>query len=157
MRRKTLFGFVALLIVFTLLISACAPRQDQSNAGAENVSAEVKAYREAVSDLEPVTIAEAKEKQEAEDEFYLYIGGETCEYCVAFVKDFMPVIDKHDLSVVYLDYYANADDKELDDFIEEHGLQTIPSVLRATAAGFEPISVQSPYSQSRIEAWLGLR
>lgn len=159
MRRHTSYGLLALLIIFTLLISACAPQQGEasnSKAGDKNVSAEIKAYRDDIANLEPVTLAEAKDKQAAGDEFYLYIGGETCEYCRAFVKDFNPIIDKHDLSVVYLDYYAYADDKDLNDFIDEHDMETIPAVLRANEDGFEHIKVQSPYSQNRIEAWLGL-
>lgn len=159
MHRKSLFTFLTLLIALALLVSACAPKQDQTASTTtidENVPAEIKDYRESVAQLESVTLAEAKSKQESGDEFYLYIGGETCEYCVAFVKEFTPVIEKHDLSVVYLDYYANANDKDLDSFIDEHGLETIPSVLHATKDGFELIKVQSPYSQRRIEAWLGL-
>lgn len=159
MRRKTSLGLIALLMVFTLFISACAPQKAQSKnstTGDADVTADVKTYREAVETFEAVTLAEAKTKQANGDEFYLYIGGETCPYCVAFVKDFKPVVDKHDLKVAYLDYYAQSEDEELNRFIDEHQMETIPAILRASEAGFEHIKVQSPYSQRRIEAWLGL-
>jgi len=156
MNRTKRFGLVALLMVIAVFISACTPQQKIKKPADENISEDGKAYREATENFTPVTIKEAQAKQEDGDEFYLYIGDETCEYCVDFVMEFSPVIEKHDLEVIYLDYYANADDKELDSFIDEHGLETIPAVLRATEDGFEHIKIQSPYSQRRIEAWFGL-
>lgn len=99
---------------------------------AENESSlqdELDAYGEATSHFTPVTVGEVGVKIDQGDDFYLYVGRLTCEWCRKLVPTLQQVSDDEGITIHYLDSTDTKRDPELAAFRETYGIETVPKII----------------------------
>ncbi|RRD94630.1 hypothetical protein EII15_22330, partial [Bacillus licheniformis] len=89
---------------------------------------------EIVSTFQATTFAEANEKMNAGDEFFLYIGREDCPACKKFVPLLKKIREEKGFDVLYVD--ANVEDPDFPEMIAKYRLEYIPILMKSSGKSF---------------------
>lgn len=91
-------------------------------------------YEEIVATFQATTFAEANEKMNAGDEFFLYIGREDCPACKKFVPLLKKIREEKGFDVLYVD--ANVEDPDFPEMIAKYRLEYIPILMKSSGKSF---------------------
>lgn len=84
-------------------------------------------YAQAVKAYQKISMDQLEEKVEAQEDFLLYIGRETCPYCQTFVPKLTEAVEETHVTVYYVDSEKDPDGR-IQAFRQENGLKTVPSL-----------------------------
>lgn len=172
MRKKMTLILTALLLVVSL--SACGSKDNQSAEADQSdskVAADEKAeytkeadqsdskvatdekmeyteedYQKAVANFKEVKIDEVLAKIEKKEDFVLYVGRQTCPYCVKLA----PGLDaaKADLGVdiYYLD--SEKTNETMDKFFDDYKLEYVPSLLNFSKGEGKEVKLDHDYAKN---------
>lgn len=110
---KKVFTFISLLCL-TIFLSACSNKSEISN---ENK----------LTSYQSITLEETIQKIQEKEDFYLYVGRPTCQYCVKFSPNLETAIQNTQVPV----YYLNTDEEKTEEataFVQKEGIQTVPNL-----------------------------
>lgn len=117
MMKKMWLVLLASLTLFTL--AACGAKT-QMQANTEQ------SYQESVADLTEISLDQLNEKIANSEDFLVYLGRPTCEYCQAFVPKLAQAYTDKAVTIYYVDSDKAAGQK-WDDFIDHFGIKTVPN------------------------------
>lgn len=123
---------VFIFLSFFLLVSCSTNKEIIQNKTSDNYSEytnntkdDVEEYQEAVSHFQTITIDSLEEKRQSQQEFYLFIGTETCPYCRIFAPKLAQSAETSNKTIFYLDSSAN---KNIQDYLISKNISTIPKI-----------------------------
>lgn len=89
-------------------------------------------YLQIVSSFTPMTVDEASEKLNNQDDFFIYLGRKTCPDCRVFILQFHEAITETNTdptTIFYMDSENYKTDHVLQLFRQIHGIDTVPHLL----------------------------
>ncbi|MBF0780804.1 MULTISPECIES: thioredoxin family protein [unclassified Granulicatella] len=86
-------------------------------------------YQQHVKSFIKIDAGESEEKFLGSKDIVLYIGRETCPYCVQFVPILNEVSAKYHVPIYYLDTSNYEKDKSLQDFLKKHNVSGVPTLM----------------------------
>lgn len=107
----------------------------------ERLQRELAAYDKAVAGFIGIDAAEAAAKEDAGEDFYLYIGRPTCRWCRKLLPSMAAVFAERGVDLFYLDSTDTAQDEQLAAFRDRHGVKTVPTVFHFVGDG-EPLRLE---------------
>lgn len=85
-------------------------------------------YAQAAKAYQKISMDQLEEKVEAQEDFLLYIGRESCSYCRVFVPKLTKAIKETHKTVYYVD--SNEEEEgQIQDFSQKNGIKTVPSLV----------------------------
>lgn len=75
--------------------------------------------------MEPIHLAQLREKLANKETFYVYVGRPTCPYCRKFEPNLNKAMEETQIEVYYLDTDAE-EASEVTTFVDSQGIETIP-------------------------------
>ena len=120
---------IFLCLVLPLFLLACS-RQPVAHPPKSSINSQEKmTYQDYTKPLIKIGVDEVNQKIQAQEDFYLYIGRETCPYCQRFVPKLYQVVKNYQFNIYYLDS-ENRKDSKLLALRTELGIQTIPHLAK---------------------------
>ncbi len=110
---KKIISLIALFCL-TAFLSACGQQSDSSDS-------------EKLTSYQSITLKEVVQKIQDEEDFFLYVGRPTCQYCAKFGPNLEEVITDTQVTV----YYLNTDEEnkeEVTAFATNEGIKTVPNL-----------------------------
>lgn len=104
-----------------LVLVACA-----SQSTSQKASGQTDTYQISVAQLQEITLDQLNEKIAASEDFLVYLGRPTCDYCQVFVPKLAEACQNKSVTIYYVDS-DKADGKAWDDFIAYFGIKTVPN------------------------------
>lgn len=104
----------------------------------ERLQRELAAYDKAAAGFIGIDAAKAAAKEDAGEDFYLYIGRPTCRWCRKLLPSMAAVFAGQGVDLFYLDSTDTAQDEQLAAFRDRHGVKTVPTVFHFVGGG-EPL------------------
>lgn len=88
-------------------------------------------YDEHIADFEEITVDDIHIKQKNEKKFFLYVGRESCEYCLYFVHGLSEAVQKEKIKIYYLDSITEYEksDEVLKTFRDEFDIKRVPALI----------------------------
>ena len=86
-------------------------------------------YANAVGSFYELTVDEVGSKISAGEEFLLFVGRPTCEWCRKLAPSLQEVSENRGLTIFYLDSTATETDPELSNFRDLYDIPTVPAVV----------------------------
>lgn len=136
---------VMLLLALSSLISCGSGEQkqaigpDDENAGMETgeqesysdrlLELELIGYTNAVRRFTELDTARVNEKIESEDEFFLFVGRPTCEWCRKIAPDLQEAARDLEIEIFYLDSTESETNQDLSDFRARYEVASVPAIL----------------------------
>ena len=149
-----------ILLVFLLIIGLLASCNKEDKTIDKKTNEEVKAssqsekdhvseeaYLENIKSFEKVSMKDINSKKDSEN-FYLYMGRETCPYCRDISAVLKEIKEEKNLKIYYID--TSEDDEELDKFIKDTSLEYIPAFYSNKDGVLNKLEVNSPYLKEDI-------
>lgn len=117
--------YIILVMSLTvIMLTACGHSASQSQ---ENQEAEqVEIYKEAVADLQEISLDQAIDKIANSENFILYLGRPTCDYCNIFVPKLAQAYQDKSVTIYYVDS-DKADEQTFNDFTSHFKIKTVPN------------------------------
>lgn len=104
-----------IMLIFIILLTACGIFGNT--------------YSDNIKNFNKVEIEGIIDKISKKDEFVLYLGRETCSYCVDFVPILNKVAQAENVEIFYVDTENTSSDPELEKFRGDYGINYVPSLL----------------------------
>lgn len=138
------FAITALLILFLGIPITCCTQKDSTTGGpakqTEEGSAEFNSedgllkleligYTNAVESFSELTVGEANTKISVNEEYLLFVGRPTCEWCRRLAPFLQQVSEDRDLTIFYLDSTNTETDSDLANFKSQYDIPTVPAVI----------------------------
>ena len=92
-------------------------------------------YANAIENFNELTVVEAGSKISAGEEFLLFVGRPTCEWCRKLAPSLQEVSESRGMTVFYLDSTNTETDSELANFRDLYDISTVPAVILFKADG----------------------
>ena len=150
MKKHTLVS----LLFCSVLLTACTQgektnqEKTASSNQIEQVDQETLSYKDYVAPLTPIDFEELTVKMQNGDQFVLFLGRETCQYCNIFVPKLYEVLQEKSVPVYYYDT-EDRDNQELIAFREKFGIETVPNL--SYYEGDQLVATLEKGSQSSLE------
>ncbi|MDM8300687.1 hypothetical protein [Collinsella tanakaei] len=100
----------------------------------ERLLRELAAYDKAAAGFIGIDAGEAAAKEDAGEDFYLYIGRPTCRWCRKLLPSMAQVFADRGVDLYYLDSTNTDADEALAAFRDRHGVKTVPTVFHFTGS-----------------------
>lgn len=113
--------FVVIILLNIILLASC----NQHKSTEDNTSSTN--YNDYVEAFEQKEASDVIEKQKNQENFFLYIGRETCPYCQIFVPKLSSAQENSEYTIIYLDS-ENENDTKLNKFREQYNINSVPSL-----------------------------
>lgn len=86
-------------------------------------------YMNAIDSFDELTVSEVSTKISAKEDFLLFIGRPTCEWCRKLAPSLQEVSLDKGLEIFYLDSTNTETDSELSNFRTQYDISTVPAVI----------------------------
>lgn len=90
---------------------------------------ELIAYRHAMLNFTEVETEEVNFKIQNNEQFFLYVGRPTCQWCRRIVPALSSVVKSNSIEMYYLDSQDTEVDTILSDFRKKYGIETVPAIV----------------------------
>lgn len=157
MKNRILAVFLIALVVASLFgCSDNSPQYEKDTptfANSEDMGTlelELMAYSYAVSTFSEVTVEEIENKKRNDDEFFLYVGRATCEWCRKVAPVLSQVSEEKNVDIYYLDSTNTESNESIKNFRINHDVKTVPTILKFSGNGIYSI-LEYDLSQSRSD------
>lgn len=110
-------------------------------------------FTEDVRNLQPILPEEAETLSQAPAKFLLFIGQSSCPFCRKFSPKLRSVVEKTEAPVRFLDQGDRAQQKAVDDFMDKHGMETVPALFVSENGNIRTVC-DSSLSEEEIEKFL---
>lgn len=106
-------------------------RVESSESNSEDglLKLELIGYANAIESFNELTVVEAGSKISAGEEFLLFVGRPTCEWCRKLAPSLQEVSESRGITVFYLDSTNTETDSELANFRDLYDISTVPAVI----------------------------
>lgn len=106
-------------------------RVESSESNSEDglLKLELIGYANAIESFNELTVVEAGSKISAGEEFLLFVGRPTCEWCRKLAPSLQEVSESRGITVYYLDSTNTETDSELANFRDLYDISTVPAVI----------------------------
>ncbi len=135
--KKTMI-ILLLLIIFSIAITSCKPLKEQA--------------KDTDTYFRPFTMNSYKHAKEHGMDMIIYIGSDHCEACQNVTLLLTKAVKKGEIDVSYLDLESAEKDSNLQQFLRDYQINTIPFLI-VYAAG-KMYFPETPTSQSALQALL---
>lgn len=125
------------LVTTALILTACGQGQqttDSSSASSQTATAQTATssstemtYKDYTAVLTPISFDELAQKMANGEDFVLFLGRETCQYCNIFVPKLHQVLTEKPATVYYYNT-EDASDQNLQAFRDKFGIKTVPNL-----------------------------
>lgn len=125
-KKMFLIIFILLVAIFLVVFALFSNANNKENA---HLATEIYFYNESIKNFTELTVEEINDKLLNEDEFFLYTGRLTCEWC----RKLVPILYSVQSNCALTIYYLNSEDTDSNDalrlFREHYGIDTVPSLI----------------------------
>lgn len=127
---KIFLGFLVICSVFVIIQKEKNELYDYNENDEERIIEELIAeYEDNTKNFKPITVEEIYDYMKKKDEFYIYVGRVTCEWCRLFVNYLSDYTDQNDIEVYYLDSTDTDIDTKLKQFREINDIEYVPALM----------------------------
>ena len=131
------------MIAMFILLSGCSDRNLRevdtsvlsSPQSGTTLEIELLAYSYAVSTFHEVTAEEVEDAISNGEEFFLYVGRATCEWCRKIAPVLSQVAQEDGIEIYYLDSTNTESDLSIKTFRETYGIETVPTIMEFFSNG----------------------
>lgn len=106
-------------------------------------------FQEAISYFTEITMNQLLKKQNAKEDFILFLGRPTCSFCRRFAPKLAQVSQEKELTVYYIPSDSLADFEAIQEFRASNKIQTVPALVVGNA-GSVKVVCDSSLSPSEI-------
>ena len=142
-RHPLYMAAILLVLLLGISMNGCAERDGATDGSArwvENKSNEFSSedglltleligYTNAVESFNELTVGEIESKISAKEEFLLFVGRPTCEWCRKLAPSLQEVSESRGLTIFYLDSTDTETSSELSNFRDLYDIPTVPTVI----------------------------
>ncbi len=125
MRRFKKKSILSFLVVFICVVGLIVIVKKYNYSGEEYI------YENCIKRFDELTVNDIYMLQEQEENFYLYVGRESCEYCVIFAHELSHAVTEKEIKMYYLDSVTEYDKsgKELKEFRDLYNIEYVPYLV----------------------------
>ncbi len=144
--RKVVNFFALLLAIGILIIYKYGgefqnkPDRTLASEIGKSIEELISEYENNTKNFKDTTVDEIYEKINQNDEFYIYVGRVTCEWCRLFVHYLNEYSNENNIEIYYLDSTDTDTNEKLKDFREKNNIEFVPALLyRSKGFGIQKV------------------
>lgn len=144
LERPLLFIIIVLLVLFletsangctqNEIVTSDSTKQVEKGSTEFNseggfLKLELIGYANAVESFDELTVSEANSKVSEREEFLLFVGRPTCEWCRRVAPSLQEVSEDLNLAIFYLDSTDTETESDLANFRDRYDIPTVPAIV----------------------------
>ena len=117
---------IILIVTITTLFIVGLNIKSNNKTTIENEGSE---YQLLIQSLTPLSVSEFEEKELAEEDFLVFLGRESCPYCVEFLPVLIQNLKKNNLSIFYVDTEDTETNTDLKKLRSRLNINQVPTLI----------------------------